>query len=620
MNGYLYFRINHNFKLDRSIEKIDKEMFALSNLNDQLDQFRKTIDDYSQNNQDAVYREPFFRLRDMILNTFIQLKDNLQDNDRYLIVIHQQYLLPEYERFVKTTDMANAIFSEQTTSNTLANNNETLIAVNIQTIRDSIDRILSYYEKKKSEELINRIESTSNLANYLLYLTLAFFVLGFGSMFIFFSRILLKPIENLVKATQHVAQGDLSQQLTVRTHDELGALETWFNVMTDNLKKSQMLLIAKNRRLEAVINNPNIGMILGHKSTPAECLNDWTRERFPICDTNTFLTLQNNGSRISAISKIIDEQLQHYLFMIKNQERTYECYGNCIDDDSALIIITDITEKLTLENQVQAYMEDLELRVHERTAELNKTYSELADNHDKLKALDQLKDYFLQNMSHEIRTPLTSVIGYLDVVLGYPDVKPIQRNFLTIALENAISLLQIINDLLDLSKIETGQMKLDKHLYNIKNIVEEAVTEISIQAKNKGLKLSVVLNNGKDNSDNVEMWGCFVDRLKIKQILNNLLSNAIKFSQKGGIRVVLEAKDTEVSIEVHDSGIGIQKDDLDIIFDKFRQVDSSISRNFEGTGLGLPIVKRLTELHGGKVTVESTFGKGSSFTITFPKV
>ncbi len=235
-------------------------------------------------------------------------------------------------------------------------------------------------------------------------------------------------------------------------------------------------------------------------------------------------------------------------------------------------------------------------------------------------ALDQaskLKDQFLANMSHELRTPLNSVIGFSDLLLGMlPDTGPdvaTQRDYLETIARNGRHLLELINDLLDLSKIAAGRMELRLEPIDLQALLREAADTVRAQLEARTHTLAI-----EPPRDHVLVQG---DSGRLRQVLLNLLSNAIKFTPDGG-RIALSARLDEpgrVRIAVSDSGIGIAAEDQDKLFKEFVQLDASASRRYEGTGLGLALSKRLVELHGGTIGVHSELGKGSTFWFTLPR-
>jgi signal transduction histidine kinase len=238
---------------------------------------------------------------------------------------------------------------------------------------------------------------------------------------------------------------------------------------------------------------------------------------------------------------------------------------------------------------------------------------ELRKVNDNLTHLDELKSDFLATMSHELRTPLTSIIGYSDMMLSgmTGELNEKQTNFLESILKNGEALLNLINDILDLTKIEAGRLELNIEPVDLRAALLGVLPVVKPRAADKRIKISTFLPT--------DLPPVTADPAKFGQILLNLLTNAIKYThENGSVSVEARPKGEIVEIWVTDTGIGISQEDVDRIFQRFTQVDSSASRTQGGTGLGLTIVRELVELHGGQIRVQSKLGKGSSFIFTMP--
>jgi signal transduction histidine kinase len=251
--------------------------------------------------------------------------------------------------------------------------------------------------------------------------------------------------------------------------------------------------------------------------------------------------------------------------------------------------------------------------IHLETLRLNE---ELQKRAAELQELDRLKSSFLANMSHELRTPLNSILGFSDVILEGIDgpLTEYMENDLKLIQKNGQHLLHLINDVLDMAKIESGRMNLHPELFKVHNVLDEVVSITSTLASEKNLALFIE----PDSDEEVEISA---DATRIRQVIINLTNNSIKFTEKGKIAIRVDKQgEDRVLIRVKDTGIGIPPKHLESIFQEFSQVDTSTTRKVGGTGLGLPISRRLVEMHGGRMWAESTGidGEGTSFYVELP--
>jgi signal transduction histidine kinase len=272
----------------------------------------------------------------------------------------------------------------------------------------------------------------------------------------------------------------------------------------------------------------------------------------------------------------------------------------------------DITESKNAEQRLKEYYERLESLVDERTAELLKKTEELEKAKDEAESADRLKSAFLATMSHELRTPLNSIIGFTGILKqGRPGpLNDEQHRQLGLVQNSARHLLALINEVLDLSKIEAGELKMNMDTFRIRDLVDQVIELNMALADQKKLNLQFKVD--------AELNEIYSDRQRLMQVLVNLVNNAVKFTEVGSVTLTADKSDGIVLFKVKDTGIGIEPEKIEMLFRPFMQIDSGTTRKHEGTGLGLSICKRLVILMGGKIGVESEYGKGSTFWIRMP--
>jgi PAS domain S-box-containing protein len=339
----------------------------------------------------------------------------------------------------------------------------------------------------------------------------------------------------------------------------------------------------------------------------------------PVTDTAGH-DLQNLMQQICLDTKIFEQNVNEN--MRRNGERVWISWTNKVVLDSEgrvteiLSIGNDITESLNAEKEIRELNASLEKRVAERTAELQTALV-------RAEAADKIKSAFLATMSHELRTPLNSIIGFTGIILQgmAGPLNAEQSKQLGMVRGSAKHLLELINDVLDISKIEAGQLEVQSESVDFPALIERVINVLKPVAEKKGLFL--IASVSKDLGEIIS------DRRRLEQVCINLINNAIKFTEQGGVTVTAELLGSHdqplagvhgswVKLSIADTGIGIKPEDLDLLFRPFRQIDSGLTRLHEGTGLGLAICRKLLDLMGGDVTAVSEWSKGSQFIVTLP--
>jgi signal transduction histidine kinase len=277
-----------------------------------------------------------------------------------------------------------------------------------------------------------------------------------------------------------------------------------------------------------------------------------------------------------------------------------------------LALTSEINTRNRAEVELAKYQDHLEKLVEERTDELAQKNIELNQSNIRLQEMDRLKSVFLASMSHELRTPLNSIIGFTGVMLQgmAGEINDEQRKQLSIVKSSASHLLSLISDVLDISKIEAGKVELSPEEFKIGDVLKDVFQTFSRMAEDKGLRLEM------EGPEDVVILS---DKRRVKQVLMNLVGNAVKFTDSGMIRIAAEAHvEGSVEIRISDTGVGIKEEDMVRLFEPFQQVDVSLTKRYEGTGLGLYLTRKLIDLLSGHVDAKSIYGKGSEFIVTLP--
>jgi PAS domain S-box-containing protein len=340
------------------------------------------------------------------------------------------------------------------------------------------------------------------------------------------------------------------------------------------------------------------------------------------------LLLMKEQNEDNFISKIISKGLggNYELEFIKKSGERFPgiisaAYLNDASNKPEAVVITvkDMTEYKNILSELTLHRDHLEELVKKRTAELRNINKKLLQSKEKAEESDRLKSAFLSNMSHEIRTPMNAITGFAQLLKDPATPREATDQYIDIIINKGNLLLNIINDIIDISKVEAGKIEIIKSGCNIDEMFIDLYATFE-NVKKTGKKSHIDLRFVKPDFDSDIT--IYTDPFRLKQILTNLIDNAIKFTERGfvefGYSVILEAKRPRIRFYVHDSGIGIPEDKQKLVFNRFRQIEDSHTRRFGGTGLGLTISKKLVELLSGDLKVESQEGEGSTFFFAIP--
>jgi len=412
-----------------------------------------------------------------------------------------------------------------------------------------------------------------------------FFTLGLAFVLAsVLARALIKPINRIIHASSKFARGDFSRRIFQSSNDEIGMLAVTLNKMAQDIEEKIREIAMKNQHLEAIFNSMIEGVIVTDESSKVISINQTIEELFDIKGFTIQGKFFLEGIRNSEISELIN---------------------------SAMVLAKPISKEITLIMPVQRIVQVSVSPIFEQS----KVTGSVTVVHDitEIRRLETMRRDFVANVSHELKTPLTSIKGFVETLLeGAMEDKENSVNFLEIINNHVDRLNTLIDDLLDLSYIESKGVVLLRNKLGLSGLVNEAISGFKFQAKKKGIELSCEFPQGLE---------IFADKSKIEQVLANLIDNAIKYNkEKGFVRIYSEQLADKIKIIVEDSGSGIPAKDIPRIFERFYRVDKARSRQLGGTGLGLSIVKHIVELHSGSIGVESTEGLGSKFWFTLPKI
>ncbi|MFD1176542.1 cell wall metabolism sensor histidine kinase WalK [Paenibacillus puldeungensis] len=438
------------------------------------------------------------------------------------------------------------------------------------------------YIAASMSDLYSTMERVNNIFISGMFLALALTaVLG-----VILAHAITSPIKELTRRATAVAEGEFQQKMPMLGNDEIGQLSKAFNYMTSRLRDALAQNEEEKEKLASILTNMSDGVIATDETGKVILMNRRAGEMLQVEDGHENV----EGVDIMSLLHLPPEErdvLEHgmmHSMIIKN---------GTPDGNEFLIRVTFTP-------------------IHRREFGIIGTIAVLQDVTEQEK-LEASRREFVANVSHELRTPLTTIKSYTEALedgaLQDPELGP---RFTSVIQNQTERMIRLVTDLLHLSRLDSKEALLRKQPTSVMEMLEEVADRFSFQMREKDIKPTIFIGSGVETA-----W---LDRDQIDQVLDNLISNAMKYTPEGGA-ISIEARiseDGQLAISVQDNGIGIPKKDLDRIFERFYRVDKARSRNMGGTGLGLSIAREIVKAHGGTISLQSEFGKGTKVTFTIP--
>ncbi|MGI6423859.1 MAG: ATP-binding protein [Tepidanaerobacteraceae bacterium] len=550
------------------------EKYHFDTLSNTLDGKAQLISSYIERHMSPVPRPQ--EINDVIMGFSYEMAIAVLDESGSIITSTDD---TRYQRGLKllTPEITQATFGTTTKDTRIDSNSKIPYMYYAYPIKDNEKVVGIIYLISSIESIYDTIAETKTI----IFMATLLGLIVTGILGYALSRTITGPIQEVTKRAASMAQGDFDQQIQVKSDDEIGKLTKMFNFLTTRLKDTMEEISDEKEKMEAILINMADGVIALNDEGQVIHINPVARQMLSLEDDIT-------GKDFSfELKKLLNINMKQLLDNDFNKSETL------IKTNDA--IIKSIYAPLTRENRIVGHILVLQdITKHHR--------------------LETMRKEFVANVSHELRTPLTTIKSYTETLLdgALGDIE-ISRQFMGVVNAEADRMTRLVNNLLELSRLDNKETSWAMNPINPGTILKDVINKMDVSIKKKKQILETYIAD-----DPVEI---FADRDKIEQVFQNILSNANKYTPEDGkIIVQLECADKMVKIAFQDEGIGIPKEDLPRIFERFYRVDKTRSREMGGTGLGLSIAHEIVKAHNGNITIDSEPGQGTCVTIQIPAI
>ncbi|HHX24262.1 MAG TPA: cell wall metabolism sensor histidine kinase WalK [Thermoanaerobacterales bacterium] len=550
------------------------EKYHFDTLSNTLDGKAQLISSYIERHMSPVPRPQ--EINDVIMGFSYEMAIAVLDESGSIITSTDD---TRYQRGLKllTPEITQATFGTTTKDTRIDSNSKIPYMYYAYPIKDNEKVVGIIYLISSIESIYDTIAETKTI----IFMATLLGLIVTGILGYALSRTITGPIQEVTKRAASMAQGDFDQQIQVKSDDEIGKLTKMFNFLTTRLKDTMEEISDEKEKMEAILINMADGVIALNDEGQVIHINPVARQMLSLEDDIT-------GKDFSfELKKLLNINMKQLLDNDFNKSETL------IKTNDA--IIKSIYAPLTRENRIVGHILVLQdITKHHR--------------------LETMRKEFVANVSHELRTPLTTIKSYTETLLdgALGDIE-ISRQFMGVVNAEADRMTRLVNNLLELSRLDNKETSWAMNPINPGTILKDVINKMDVSIKKKKQILETYIPD-----DPVEI---FADRDKIEQVFQNILSNANKYTPEDGkIIVQLECADKMVKIAFQDEGIGIPKEDLPRIFERFYRVDKTRSREMGGTGLGLSIAHEIVKAHNGNITIDSEPGQGTCVTIQIPAI